>query len=503
MMLHELVVAAARRTPDALAVQDVTDALTYRELDELADRYAAALVHAGVRAGDRVVIWTAKSVATVALMQGCLRVGAIYVPVSAANPPARVERVAAGCAPALRVTDATGMDRLSQDENEHGDENDAEHGDGAARWRELTALAEGAAGLLPPPPHQGSPDDPASVLYTSGSTGEPKGVCLSHANALAFVRWACAELAVEPTDRLANHAEFNFDLSVFDLYAAFHAGASVHLISSEAAYAPEQLVRLIRDRELTIWYSVPSVVALMITRGGLLDGPAPTLRCCVVAGEPVSVEHVRRLRAAWPAVRLFNWYGPTETNVCSSYEIGALDSIPDRVIPIGHAACGDALTLEPTSDGSVGELVVSGPTVMLGYWGEAPQVGPYATGDLVRRNDRGELEYVGRRDHMVKVRGHRVDVAEVESALVELDAVAEAVVVTTGQGLAARLHAVCVVRPGAKAPTLLEVKRRGARRLPPYMLPDAVHVVGELPRTANGKYDRPSLAKRIERGELG
>ncbi|SHF88139.1 AMP-binding protein [Streptoalloteichus hindustanus] len=494
MTLHELVVAAARRTPDALAVQDAVTALTYRELDEFADRYAAALARRGVTAGDRVLIWTAKSAATVALMQGCLRVGAVYVPLSAANPPARAERVATGCAPALRVTDTAGMARLATTdvpENEAG------------RWCELTSLAEEAAGLPPPAPHRGSPDDLAYVLYTSGSTGEPKGVCLSHGNALAFVRWACAELAVGPTDRLANHAEFNFDLSVFDLYAAFHAGASVHLVSSEAAYAPEQLVRLIRDRELTIWYSVPSAVALMITRGGLLAGPPPPrLRCCVVAGEPVSVEHVRQLRVAWPAVRLFNWYGPTETNVCSSYEIGPLESVPDRVIPIGRASCGDTLTLATTSEGSVGELVVSGPTVMLGYWGEPPQVGPYATGDLVRRDERGELEFVGRRDHVVKVRGHRIDIAEVESALVELDGVAEAVVVSTGQGLAARLHAVCVVRPGARAPNLLEVKRHGARRLPPYMLADAVHVVAELPRTANGKYDRPSLAKRIERGEL-
>ncbi|OZM83072.1 amino acid adenylation domain-containing protein [Pseudonocardia sp. MH-G8] len=490
MRLHDLVVESARRDPDALAVQDATTAVTYGELDRLADRYAAALLTCGVTPGERVVIWTAKSVGAVALMQGCLRVGAVYVPVAPSNPPARVERIALGCQAALVVADEDGLARASG--NPAG-----------PQWRELGALARDVEASVSPAHHSSAEDDLAYILYTSGSTGEPKGVCLSHTNALAFVRWACAELRVGPDDRLSNHAPFNFDLSVFDLYGAFLAGASVHLVGGEAAYAPEQLVRLIAERELTIWYSVPSALALMITKGGLLDGLATTtLRCCVFAGEPFAVEHVRQLRASWPEVRLFNWYGPTETNVCASYEVGPLEAVPARTVPIGRACSGDALELVASPDGTGTELVVSGPTVMLGYWGAAPQVGPYHTGDLVRRTTDGDLDYVGRRDHMVKIRGHRIELAEIETVLVEHEAVAEALVVVVGDGLDAQLHAVLVPADGRHAPSLLAVKQHGARRLPTYMLVDAVHEVSQLPRTSNGKRDSAAVVAAIQQGSL-
>lgn len=488
MRLHDLVVDAAARAPGALAVRDSTESLTYGRLDRLADRYATALRARGVRPGDRVVLWTAKTVHAVALMQGCLRIGAIYVPVSGSNPVARVATIAESCSAALIVTDSgagtppgvrpeCGIATLHDEFRRAGSDG--------------SAVAH----------HRGSPDDPAYILYTSGSTGDPKGVCLSHTNALAFVRWACAELGLVPSDRLSNHAPFNFDLSVFDIYGAFHAGASVHLVDDEVAFAPEQLVRVLVERELTIWYSVPSALALMINKGGLLDGEPPAaLRCCVFAGEPFAAEYVRRLRRAWPNVRLFNWYGPTETNVCTSYEVGPLEKVPRHTIPIGLACSDDAVELVPTPDGSGTELVVSGPTVMLGYWGGESPRGVYRTGDLARLDESGQLEYVGRRDHMAKVRGHRIELSEIEAVLAEIEAVSEVLVVVVGDGLDARLHAALVPTSEADSPNLLTLKRHCASRLPTYMLVDAVHVVAELPRTPNGKYDRAAVVTGIVNG---
>ncbi|MEE1931077.1 amino acid adenylation domain-containing protein [Streptomyces sp. TRM 70351] len=481
--LHALLAASARSHPHRTAVHGPDGPVGYAELDALADRYAAALAARGVRPGDRVVVWSHKSVATVAVMQAALRAGAVYVPVTGSNPPARLGRIAAGAAPALVVTDEEGAER-------------ARPGWDAAPLATFAELLEAAPEGARHEPHPSAPGDPAYILYTSGSTGEPKGVCVSHRNALAFVEWAAGELGVGPGDRLANHAPFNFDLSVFDLYAAFHAGAAVHLVPQEMAYAPAQLVTFLREREITVWYSVPSALALMIREGGLLDGEPPAaLRACVFAGEPFAIHHVHALRARWPKVRLLNWYGPTETNVCTSYEVGDADLGRTGPLPIGTACSGDEVALDPP-DAEEGEIVVSGPTVMLGYWGREPHTGPYRTGDLARRDAEGQLHYVGRRDQMVKIRGHRIELGEIEAAIGALETVADVAVLVAGTGLEAELHAVVVPAPGGP-PSLLTIKRCCAERLPTYMIIDKLHVRNDLPRTANGKLDRAELSAAL------
>jgi len=472
---------SARRTPDAPAVVTADTTVTYRQLDEAADRYAAALHDRHVRAGDRVVVWADKSASAIALTQGVLRAGGVYVPVAPGNPPERLRRIASDCAAALVVADDALLARLGGDA-----------GASVCAFADLDT-AGSAAPRAAAPSH---PDAAAYILYTSGSTGTPKGVCLSHRNALAFVDWAADLLAVGPRDRLSNHAPLNFDLSVFDLYAAFRAGASVHPVAAELAYAPAQLVAFLRQRQITVWYSVPSVLSLMMREGGLLDGAPPEhLRAVVFAGEPFPVQQVQRLRKTWPQVRLLNWYGPTETNVCTSYEVTDADLGLDRPLPIGTAASGDTVRLEPGDD--EGEIVVDGPTVMLGYWGKPAHRGSYRTGDLARRRPDGVLEYLGRADHMVKVRGNRIELGEIEAAIGGHEPVGDVVVLVTGDGLQARLHAVLTVPDGAP-PSLLTVKRWCADRLPPYMVVDAVHVVAELPLTANGKTDRARLRAAIE-----
>jgi len=488
-LLYEPVIEAARATPHALAVDAPDGRLDYAGLDELAGRYAAALGALGVRPGDRVVLWAPKGLHVVALMQGCLRAGALYVPVSSTNPPSRLARIATACTAALVVTDKEGAENVAESGGQEPE---------VTTFERLLAAAEGRP---VPVPVAGSPDAAAYILFTSGSTGEPKGVCLSHRNALSFVRWAVAELGLGPQDRLSNHAPFNFDLSVFDLYAAFLAGASVHLVPEQLAYAPPQLLRFISDHALTVWYSVPSALTLMATRGGLLERPAPpALRVCVFAGEPFPPAQVRQLRTAWPRVRLFNWYGPTETNVCTSYEVLDADLASGRALPIGTACSGDTLHFGDAEPGQRGrELLVSGPTVMLGYWGRPPQQGPYPTGDLVEPDARGRLEYVGRRDHMVKIRGNRVELGEIEAALGLHPKVREVAVLVDGTGLDARLHAVVVPEPHSE-PDLLELKRWSSERLPSYMLVDAMSLVAELPRTDNGKTNRRLLAESVLSG---
>ena len=489
MILHQLVTDAARRDRDAPAVACGEDTLTYGQLDADADRYAAALRARGVRPGDRILIWGGKSTAAVALMQGALRAGAVYVPVTAANPTARVVTIARDCAAVLVAADESATARAAQDPG----------GLGAAALVPLDDLLTEGTGQPAPAPHPAGPGDLAYILYTSGSTGAPKGVGISHTNALAFVRWAADLLGLRPEDRLSNHAPFNFDLSVFDLYGAFLAGASVHLIVPEMAYTPRHLAEFIDSERITVWYSVPSALALMMRDGGLLDRPRPShLRACVFAGEPFALSQAQALRKHWSGVRLLNWYGPTETNVCTWYEVTDADLARTRPLPIGAAASGATITLDPPGEG---EIVVTGPTVMLGYWGRPAHEGPYRTGDIGRIDPAGELEYAGRIDHMVKVRGQRIEPGEIEMVLDSHEAVAAAAVIVVGSGLESELHAVAVPAEGAR-PRLLDLKVYSADRLPTYMVLDALHLTDALPLTPNGKINRPALLAAIERGEL-
>jgi clorobiocin biosynthesis protein CloN4 len=337
------------------------------------------------------------------------------------------------------------------------------------------------------------------VLYTSGSTGRPKGVMLSHANAFTFLDWCRGTLGPSGDDRFASHAPFHFDLSVFDLFASCREAATLVVIGESLGKDPAQLGAFLAERRISVWYSAPSILSLLIRQGGLDRPGFPAPRLVLFAGEVFPIDPLRRLRRQWPEAALWNLYGPTETNVCTAHEVTEADLALDRPLPIGRACSGDAAALAPDDTADEGELVVTGPTVMLGYWGREPQRGAYRTGDLVRRDPDGLLHYVGRSDQMEKVRGHRIEPGEIETALGAHPDIADACVVVVGSGLDAALHAI-VVPNGDRRPSLLEVKRHCAERLPTYMIVDRLHTVTELPRTPNGKVDRRGLAAAAAAG---
>jgi acyl-coenzyme A synthetase/AMP-(fatty) acid ligase len=222
----------------------------------------------------------------------------------------------------------------------------------------------------------------------------------------------------------------------------------------------------------------------------------------VFAGEVFPIPALKRLQRGLPAVRLHNWYGPTETNVCTGYELPKLEDGEHREVPIGCAASGDRV-YAVRSDGAraqpgeQGELWVEGPTVMLGYWGKPAQGdAPYRTGDNVLVEPSGLFRYVGRIDNQVKVRGHRIELGEIETALRTDPAIDDAAVVVAGAGLDARLVAFIVPVRAGHAPSIVQLKRVCAERLPRYMIVDMRHALRELPRTPNGKVDRRALLER-------
>ncbi len=494
--LHELVFNSAQRNADALAIKDGDKTWTYGELDAAANRLARALQGLGVGEGDRVGLWYAKSGETIAVMQAALRIGAVYVPIDPKSPLARAEKILRGCEAKALFTDNARAKQLMDDGLAGTGFLTADDGDAGTSWSQAMALD---AGLVDTP--ERGDDQLAYILYTSGSTGDPKGVCISQRNALAYIEWAADDVKAVETDRFSSHAPFHFDLSVLDLYVTFLAGASVHLIPESAAYSPALLCEFMAQQKISVWYSVPSVLILMTRDADLLEREVPDLRVLIFAGEPYPIKHLRPLFSAWQpkGVRFLNYYGPTETNVCTSYEVHELDEDRITPVPIGGAASGDtAYVIDDDGKridevGGEGQLIIEGPTVMLGYWGREPQnKNPYPTGDKVRILDGEQYEYIGRLDHMVKIRGHRVELGEIEAALADHETVSECAVVVAGEGMDKMLYAF-LVSSGDERMGILTAKRQCADRVPRYMIVDRIAHLEALPRTRNGKVDRRNL----------
>jgi len=499
MSLRDLVIRSARKTPDALAVKGPDQSLSYQQLDRLANRLARALSRLGVKHGDRVGIWLDKSANAVAAMQAILRLRAVYVPLDPISPVARVHVIVRDCEMSALVTTHKRAQSVLGDDL--GDLAclclDGETPGPGLGQKDLHALSDEAL-----PVSESDENEIAYILYTSGSTGQPKGVCISNRNALAFIDWAAQALQATAADRFANHAPFHFDLSVLDLYVAFSVGATVVLVPDGIAYLPGRLVNFIVNEAPTIWYSVPSALIMMMEQGNLLSHLHLPLRAVLFAGEPFPIKHLRRLYQCWPAVRFLNLYGPTETNVCTFYEVTQIPEDQLTPVPIGKACSSDRVWAQKedgsiASSGEEGELMVVGPTVMVGYWGRPPQGdAPYATGDIVRLQGDDNYLYVGRRDHMVKVRGYRIELGDVETALLAHPAIHETAVVVSGNDWEACLLAFVVLN-GDAVPSLLEIKQHCAQRLPRYMIVDRVEYVSSLPRTRNGKIDRLSLLRHL------
>jgi amino acid adenylation domain-containing protein len=482
--------------PDLPALVAPERSLTYAELDLLASRGATALRELGVQAGDRVGVWAPKSAHTVAMLYAILKAGAAYVPVDPLSPPQRAARVLrdAGC----RVL-CGDSERLARARD-------------AAEELPTFDLASGLERFEADTTERGCESDLAYILYTSGSTGRPKGVMLTHRNALAFVEWTVGRFDVHSEDRLASHAPFHFDLSVFDLYGAAMAGASLHLMAPGEESLGASMAAAIRSRRISVWYSVPSALTALCSAASAED--LESLRVVLFAGEVFPMKHLRSLRELVPAARLANLYGPTETNVCTYHEVGGQLPAGDKPLPIGRGcenqevfALDDELRL--VAPGEVGELWVRGPTVMQGYWGDPGLTGQrlrqnplhdlypdptYRTGDLVRRLADDSYEFLGRSDHQIKSRGYRIELGEIETALLGHPDVREAAVVALpndeiGHELVGYVSADSDLDP-------LELKRHCARSLPRYMIPRSIMVERSIPHTSTGKIDRQELAAR-------
>ncbi|MFE9023445.1 amino acid adenylation domain-containing protein [Streptomyces sp. NPDC007808] len=495
----------AARHGERTAVIDGTGSLGYARLDGMAERIAQGLREAGVRSGDCVAWHGAKSCLAVAAVHGILRSGAGYVPVDPDGPVARARLIVERSRPSVIVTDTTARDQW------HAVAPDL-------TWQPLpTGSADGplwyaipATAPRPPVP------DLAYVFHTSGSTGNPKGVVHTHASASAFVDWSVDELRLTEQDVIINSAPLHFDPTTLHLFGAARVGAAVALMPASAAPFPAAHIDFCRQVGGTVWYAVTSTLVWLTRRGKDVLPRLGALRAAVVGGEVLPPSDVNTLFAALPGIRLLNVYGPTESNVCTFHEMRGPQPL-DAVIPIGRVLPGAEIVvvdeeLTPVRPGGTGQLLVRGSMLMEGYLDPEQTAGAfvhtadgrrwYATGDMVRENAAGELEFVGRRDAQVKSRGFRVELGEIERHLNALDGIHECVVVATPDALFSTLLTAFVSADGVHDVEALPRLLRD--RLPHYMIPQRIVLAtGELPRNANGKVDRTALTALATRPTLG
>ena len=502
-LLHELLEDSVGRHADRVAVvePDVAE-ISYTELNRLANTICETLRANGVGGGDRVGIHISKSIASLASIFGILKCGAAYVPVDSTAPAARNGFIFTDCAVRFVISrnpEGTGLDVSGAISHPFGDDD---------KFLSDLMLVPGASEKSAE--NVADASDLAYILYTSGSTGKPKGVMLTHGNGLAFVDWCSDTFAPNEEDRFSSHAPFHFDLSILDIYLSIKHGARLVLIGEDAGRQPKTLASLIADERISIWYSTPSILRLLLEIKDIDAYDHSCLRIVFFAGEVFPIKHLRALTELWPHPRYFNLYGPTETNVCTYYEVPMpLPAKRDEPVPIGIVCSGDTAVVmdeqdQEVSQGAEGELYIAGPSVTSGYWNlpernavafhtDAAGTKWYKTGDIVRQEDDGDYIYISRRDRMIKRRGYRVELGEIESALYRHDSITEAAALAIPDEDGGLIVKAFINWTGEERASIIKLKRFCMENLPAYMIPDRFSVQPALPKTSTDKIDYQRL----------
>jgi amino acid adenylation domain-containing protein len=516
-VLHRALEQSAAEFGEKVAVRHPgVGAVSYSELDQLATRLRDRLVVMGVRPGDRVGIYMRKSIDAIASIFGILKCGGAYIPVDPEAPAARCAYILNNCSVSAIIAERRLESSLRSEMERLGRVPPMVLLDETSDPVRLRAALDAEQAPSPAPASTTvypDYDALAYILYTSGSTGRPKGVMLSHRNARSYVDWCSDTLSPSDRDVFSSHAPLHFDLSILDVFVSLKHGATLVLVGEEMGKDPLRLAPLIADERITVWYSTPSILNLLALHGKLDRYDYSALRLVLFAGEVFPIPQLRGLRAKWPQRRYFNLYGPTETNVCTFYELPPITP-DDRTdpYPIGlccsHVRC-RVVDFDGTevNQGGEGELVVSGEGVMQGYWNLPEQNARafltdgdgtkwYRTGDIVIQEPSGDYIYHGRRDRMVKRHGYRVELGEIEAGLATHPATREvAVVSTTDPSGGVRIEAYLSLR-GEHRPSVIEMKQFCTEKLPRYMVPDVFGFLPALPRTSTDKIDYQALLAR-------
>ncbi|MEU8588229.1 amino acid adenylation domain-containing protein [Streptomyces sp. NPDC048664] len=497
-MLGDAIAAQARRTPDAPAVLTTAGVLTYGELLDRAARAATWLREHGVGRGDLVGLVMHRGPEQIVGILATVLAGAAYLPVDAALPEARR---------AYMLTDG----RVRCVLTDTGPEGGLDAGPGISTL-DLTAYEPGTCPAEVPAREAGSdPQDLAYVLYTSGTTGAPKGVMVTHANVTNLVADCQERFGIRPDDRFMAISAFTFDLSVWDVFGALSAGAALVMPDRDRAVDPGHWLELAAEFGISVWNSVPAIVNLMHDHAVADATRPPRLRLVMMSGDRLPPALPAALRRLIPGLEVVSLGGPTETTVWNILHPVREDEDGAESIPYGRPNANNrAYVLDRDGldcpDWVTGEIVAAGAGLARGYWGDEARTAEkffldpvrgerlYRTGDLGRYLPDGEIQILGRGDFQIKVNGYRIEAGEVETRLAALDGVAKAVVAARpgprGDQLVAHL-----VPAGPARPDTGELRQALRAHLPEYMIPTVVRWHDALPLTRNAKVDRTKLAE--------
>jgi len=521
-LLHQLLTESAAKYPDKEAIVFKDDKMSYAELERESNKLAYGLSRIGIARGGRVGIYLDRSISSIVGAFGTLKAGATYVPIDPICPPGRLSYILNKCGIKFLLAS---QDKLANIEQAFPANSPLEsilvmngldsssRSLGSAKvidWQEIREAAREDALSV-----NTIDADLAYILFTSGSTGNPKGVMLSHLNSLTFVNSAHDFFQVTMNDRFSNICPLHFDMSVFDLFVAFKAGATVVIIPETTAIFPVKLAEVISKNKISIWNSVPSALSLLATYKNLDNHDLSSLRLVLFAGEQFPLKYLRRLKEAIPRAKFCNMYGQTEANSSTYYWVEQLPPDGKASLPIGKTLPNfevfalDEAGKQITKPGQEGELYVRANTVALGYWDEfekteksfvknplRPDLNErvYKTGDLVRLDPDGNYLFLARKDHMIKSRGYRIEIGEIETILCNHPEIKNAVVIPLPDELIGNRISTIIVPFTPGKINKEDILKYCSQQLPKYMIPEIVEFRDSLPTTSSGKVDRKKLS---------
>lgn len=522
-LLHQWVDRQAERRPEDIAIVLDHQHLTYGALEMLSNQLAHTLKEAGCRRGDRVCVLMPKTPLAVVAALGIYKADCVYVPLDTSGPAARLAKMLSSSESCAILAAGAGGRTLEQLMVHRWLPKKPVIG-----WLDATpvhsiegvetfSLEDMCRHSWDRPGYKNRRDDIAHIVFTSGSTGEPKGVSISHSNVIHFIEWATRYFQITDSDRLSAHSPLHFDLSFFDIFSAFAPGAQLHLVPPRATLMPERLIEWIRRSGITQWCSVPSVMNHMAKLDLVRHKDFPRLKRLVWCGEVFPTKSLIYWMARLPHVSFTNLYGPTETTIASSYYTVPHCPPDSRAeIPIGTACDGEWLRVldeagRPVPDGRAGELYIGGAGLSPGYWKDEARTREafvqdplgageriYKTGDLVRIGEDGLVHFLGRSDSQIKRRGYRIELGEIESALNAMDFLRECAVVALPSDEFDEAVISCAY-VGSSGTDITPVRLRGEleKAVPRYMIPSRWVALEELPRSTTGKVDRRCLREML------
>ncbi|HET8736172.1 MAG TPA: amino acid adenylation domain-containing protein [Pricia sp.] len=519
-MIYNLVHAvegSAQRFPQKDAFRCSDNVISYGELELRSSQLALQLRALGVRKGDRIGIYMNRCLETAVAVYGILKSGGAYVPLDPFAPVSRTQRILEDCG--IEILISTGIPQKKMEQLAGGTTGIRTIiGDvhlvaiATVSWDIVFSYA--LDGYVAVPLLE---EDLAFILYTSGSTGEPKGIMHTHYSGLSLAKIAADTYGFEPDDIFGNPAPLHFDPSTFGYFVAPLVGATTVIIPDAHLKLPASLASLMAREKITVWYSVPLMLIQLLSGGNLQQQDFSALRWVLFAGEVFITKHLRALMELWPHARFSNLYGPAELILCTYYHVPSPPRTDDP-IPIGRVWANTEYRIIGADDievgpGEVGELLVRSATRMQGYWNNSDLTERafyrirmaagydhvyYRTGDLVRENAKGELLFLGRNDRQIKLRGYRVELNEIESVILAYPMVEESAVVVIGKDREAQ-QLVAFVKPiTGREIDPKELLAFCRTQLPAYAVPSMVRVETDFARTSSGKIDRNEMAALLD-----